>query len=80
MPGQGEWRRIYDVALTEIDSAKMQHRIDDAMMAIHMRLKELGTRLEGVAQERLEMQEAFRTLDALRRQLRAKAVAEPEQL
>lgn len=78
MPGLGEWRSIYNVALTEIDPAKMQQRIDEAMIAIHMRLKELGTRIEGVAQERLQIQEAFRMLDALRRQLKAKTSAEAE--
>lgn len=64
----GTWRTACDVALQDVNTAEKNRLIASAMDALHARLDELDScRLE-LLEERLAISEAFRNLDAARRE------------
>jgi hypothetical protein len=63
-----EWQRSYEAAILETDHARLPKLIQAAQAAIDARLEELRTDHEGLAEERLALEDALAGLSVLRRE------------
>jgi hypothetical protein len=66
-----DWQQAYLAALRAAEEGKLEERIERAILALYARVDELR-RQQGASRERLAISDAFRNLDALRRDATAK--------
>jgi hypothetical protein len=59
------WRELYEAALLELDSAKLNQRVQAAQQAVHQRLSAKDEKL--TKEEREKLDDALRTLYVLTR-------------
>jgi len=64
-----DWERLYTAVILETDRSKLKGRIDAAQAAIESRLKEMNSDHGNGGDERLEIQSALASLEALRKRV-----------
>ena len=62
-----DWERLYTAAILETERSKLTARIAAAAVAIESRLREMDSDHGGSAEERLEIDTARASLDAMRK-------------
>jgi hypothetical protein len=67
MTPSSDWEQLYTAAILETDRSELKARIDAAQAAIDSRLHEMKTDHGGAAEERLDIETAQASLDAMRK-------------
>ena len=66
MKQRNKWEKLYEAAILETDNSKLKERIDAALAAIEVCLREFGQNRTGTPKERQALREALKGLAVLR--------------